>query len=304
MPTSPLTAPEAGGAARHRAGIVMLLAAVIIWGWTFVATKVLLLYCNPGQLLGLRMLLGLLTMLALARIRAVPLRIAPGAWPALIGGALILPVHFYVQIVGLSHTSATNTGWILAVSPLLIILATGLLHSEPLGWRVWLGLAGASAGLLLLVSRGDPMGLSFGGHLGDWLVLSTACTWALYTLVTRRLPAGQHPLATSLCVMTPMGLVSIAYTGASLPFDALLEWPAEAWLALVFLGILGIGIAHWFWQEGVQRVGAARAGMLLYLEPLSTLALAVPYLHEQVGWYTWVGGGLILGAVLLAETKQ
>ncbi len=296
-------AAAAPDSARSRSGILMLLAAVIIWGWTFVATKVLLEFCNPGQLLGLRLMLGLAGLLLIAKVRGVALKVQPGSGLILLIGALILPLHFYVQIVGLRHTSATNTGWILAVSPLVIVLISGLLHSERIGWRVWLGLAGASLGLLLLVSRGNPAGLSFGGHLGDWLVLFTAFTWAAYTLVTRRLPAGQHPLVTSLCVMAPMGLVAIIYTCATLPLDDLLDWPLKAWVSWIFLGVLGLGVAHWFWQEGVQRVGAARASMLLYLEPLSTLALAVPYLGEQVGWYTWVGGALILSAVLLAESR-
>lgn len=287
-----------------RAGVIMLLSAVVIWGWTFVASKILLKYCSPPQIMGLRLVQAVFCLLALAFAGRVPLKVAAGAWPRLAIGALILPVHLLVQIIGLKYTTATNTGWILAVSPLVIVILSGLLAREALGWRVWTGVAGASIGLLLLVSRGDFAALSFGGHFGDWLVLFTAFTWAAYTLVTRGLPAGQHPLVTSLCVMSPMTLGFLIYLLAARPRPDYAAWPPEAWLACLFLGVLGMGLAHWFWQEGVQRVGAARAGMFLYLEPLATLALAVAVLDEKLGWYTWVGGGLIIAAVLLAELRM
>jgi drug/metabolite transporter (DMT)-like permease len=65
-----------------------------------------------------------------------------------------------------------------------------------------------------------------------------------------------------------------------------------------------MGLAHWFWQEGVARLGAARAGVFLYLEPLATTGLAVPYLGESFGLFTAVGGAMVLAGVYLAERKR
>ena len=79
--------------------------------------------------------------------------------------------------------------------------------------------------------------------------------------------------------------------------------PAEPLFAILFLGVFGLGIAHWFWQEGVGRIGAARAGLFLYIEPLATTALAVPYLHESFGLFTAVGGTLVLAGVYIAERQ-
>ncbi len=62
-------------------------------------------------------------------------------------------------------------------------------------------------------------------------------------------------------------------------------------------------LAHWLWQLGVARIGAARAGLFLYLEPLATTALAVPYLGEPFGWSTGLGGLLVLLGVSLAEHR-
>jgi drug/metabolite transporter (DMT)-like permease len=63
-------------------------------------------------------------------------------------------------------------------------------------------------------------------------------------------------------------------------------------------------MAHWFWQEGVARVGAAEAGLFLFLEPLATTGLAVPYLGETFGPVKAVGGLMVLLAVWYAQRNR
>jgi drug/metabolite transporter (DMT)-like permease len=73
---------------------------------------------------------------------------------------------------------------------------------------------------------------------------------------------------------------------------------------MLYLGLISLAIAHWFWQEGVARVGAARAGLFLYLEPLATTALAVPLLHEQFGAFAVIGGIMVLGGVYWSQRRR
>ena len=80
--------------------------------------------------------------------------------------------------------------------------------------------------------------------------------------------------------------------GFALAFGALC-----AIAALLYLAIPGLAIGQWFWQEGVASLGATRAGLYLYLEPLATLALAVPLLGEPCGPLIALGGGLVLAGV-------
>jgi drug/metabolite transporter (DMT)-like permease len=74
--------------------------------------------------------------------------------------------------------------------------------------------------------------------------------------------------------------------------------------ALLYLAIPGQALGHWFWQEGVAQLGAARAGLYLYLEPLATLALAVPLLGEPFGLFTALGGALVLAGVWVGQREQ
>jgi drug/metabolite transporter (DMT)-like permease len=80
--------------------------------------------------------------------------------------------------------------------------------------------------------------------------------------------------------------------------------PARAWGALILLAVFGTALAHWWWQEGVAALGAARAGIFLYVEPLTATALGVALLHEQFGLFTAIGATCVIGGILIAERKR
>ena len=293
---TPAPRPEGGRGAAQ----LLLLFCVIVWGWTFVATKVCLLALRPVELVGLRFLIGLPLLASIVALRRRTVELSRSDVAALALGAAVITVHFLLQAVALEHTSATNTAWIIAVSPLVIALLARVFLAEPVKSRAWSGLGLATVGVLLLVSRGRIHELGWLGSRGDWLVLASAGTWALYTIATRNLSRTRDPLTVALFAHVPLLATCLAAMAARSELHALVHLPARVVIALAFLGVLGT-LAQWFWQEGLARLGATRAGAFLYLEPLATMVLAVPLLGEAVGWSTWVGGTLILTGVWLAE---
>jgi drug/metabolite transporter (DMT)-like permease len=87
---------------------VLLLSAVVIWGWTFVATKILVAELGPVEIFGLRLAIGLPFLGGVLLVKRVPLRFARAdARPLFLGGA-IFTLHFLVQIAGLVTTTATH----------------------------------------------------------------------------------------------------------------------------------------------------------------------------------------------------
>jgi drug/metabolite transporter (DMT)-like permease len=288
------------------AGIhLLLLASVAIWGSTFVAMKHLLGHVTAFELVGLRFAIGLPVLGAVVLARRIPLEFDRRDLRPLALGAVILLVHFVLQPLALSleKTTATNTGWIISFSPLWIALLSWLVLRERLGARQIAGIATATAGILVLVSRGSLSGLSWLESAGDWIIFFTAFTWALYTIATRDLARRRGALAVTLVVCVPTCIVCLAATAFRWDGSRLGSLPVSAVLALLYLGILGT-LAQWFWQLGVARLGAARAGLYVYLEPLATTVLAVPLLSEPFGVSTAVGGLLVLGGVFWAQSSQ
>lgn len=281
-----------------------LLASVIIWGWTFVATRVCLQVLTPAEVLTFRLWIAIPVLAVIAFARKKRLSVSRRELGPLLAGSGLLTAHFLVQITGLKTTSATNTGWIIAAIPLVMALLSFLILGERLGKREIAGIAVATLGIVLLVSRGRIGDLAWLKSTGDWLILASCHTWALFTIATRDLTRRRDPLVVTLLLMIPATVVMTAWTSIRSEPARWLDLPAEAIVALLFLGILGTAAAHLFWQRGVAALGASRAGIYLYLEPLATTALAVPYLKEPFGPFTAVGGGLVLLGVWWAFRKK
>jgi drug/metabolite transporter (DMT)-like permease len=276
---------------------LLLVLAVTIWGGTFVATKVCLSVMSPLELVASRFLIAAPALLLIARARGASFRLGSQR-NVLFLTALLFSFHYLLQGWALKYTTATNSGWLITVSPITIALLAGVFLREPAPPAA--GIVLASAGILLLVSKGDVSSLGTLSSLGDFMVLASTFTWAVFTIATRNPSRSLDPVVVTFVMTVPLAL-----SGVVLPF-ALGRWTPwsaldfEKAAALLFLGLFGVALAQWFWQNGVAKLGAARAGLFLYLEPLATTAIAVPYLDEPFGPWTAAGGFLVILGVYLS----
>src|SRR5687767_9816420 len=164
---------------------LLLLSAVVLWGWTFVATKILVTELGPVEIFALRLALGLPFLGGILLLRRVRVRFERRDLRALLAGGAIFTVHFLIQIQGLTTTTASNTGWMISVSPLVLAVLSFAALGERLGRSAVAGIVVATCGVLLLVSRGHIADVAWLRSTGDWLVLGSAVTWACYTVATR-----------------------------------------------------------------------------------------------------------------------
>lgn len=283
---------------------IYLFFAIAFWGWSFILTKILLEYVTPVELMGLRFITGLPVLFLVVLIKKIKFSFEPSDWKYIIFGALIITAHFLVQIYGLKYTSATNTGWIIGVTPLVIAVFSFLILRESIGFKGIVGIIVATSGIILLVSKGKIGSLEWLKSGGDWLILLTTHTWAFYTIFTRNIARKYNPLAVTFAILVPSAILLVGYMAFTSDWSRFIELPLEPMISLFILGIFCLAVAHWFWQEGVAKHGATKAGLFLYLEPLVTTAIAVPYLGEYFGFFTAVGGGLVLMGVYIASKKK
>ncbi len=283
---------------------IMLLLAVVFWGFSFVFTKILLDYVTPLELMGLRFIIGLPFLYLVLRKKKIQLQFEKKDYSKILLGGLIITVHFFIQMTGLKYTSATNTGWIISVTPLVLALLSYFFLKEKIGRNAILGIVIATTGIILLVSKGELSKVDWLSSVGDWLVLLSAHTWAIYTVITRDISRRYNPIAVTFAMFIPATIITVGYMLFDSDWTVFVNLPTEPMIALGILGILCLAVSHWFWQEGVAKFGAAKAGFFLYLEPLATTALAVPYLNEQCGIFTAVGGMLVLSGVFLSSKNN
>lgn len=281
------------------------LAAVIIWGFSFIATKVALKEVHPFTLLTLRYAIGALILLLfqLNRDRAFLRRFTQHDWFYMIVLAAVgVSGLGLLQAYGLRYTTAINTGWIIAINPVLIILLARFFLREVITFQKVSGILLGFLGIFLIISRGT-FSLSlfqFASTYGDLLVLASALAWSSFTVAGKGILSRFSPLATITTVMVVGCLLVFPLSLLKGEWGHLFTLSLNTWMAVLFLGFFCSGLGYLFWYSALEKRDSGEVGMYLYLEPFATLLGGYLLLGEEIRWVTLMGGGMILLGVFLA----
>lgn len=271
-------------------------AAAVSWGASFVAIKVALRTLSPLPLVWLRFGLGVgvLSLFVLREREKDPLSFREWLLVGLLG-FLGVPFHHLVQSTGLKTAQAATSAWIISSMPVFIALLGALFLGERMGRRRIVGLVLAAAGVLLVVTRGDPkrLWMTDPGSFGDLLVLLSALNWAVFTVVSRGFLSRHRPAPMMFKVMASGWLMTTILFLASGAWSPIAGLDAGGWAAVLFLGVFCSGLAYVFWYDALKSLPASRAGVLMYLNPASATVVAVAGLGEPLSVSVVTGALLI-----------
>jgi drug/metabolite transporter (DMT)-like permease len=278
--------------------------AVAVWGASFIATKLALREASPVVVIWLRFGIGVIILGGFV-VRRKELAIAAGrelGYFSLLG-FLGITFHQWLQATGLVTARATTTAWIITTIPIFIAILGRLVLNERLGWDRIGGIALATIGVLLVVTRGDLESILQGqiGSTGDLLVLISAPNWAIFSVLSRR-ALKNHPATQMMFYVMLFGWIfTTAWLAASGKYDEVLHISAGGWVSILFLGVLCSGFAYIFWYDALKELTASQVGSLLYIEPLVAVAVAALLLSEPLFLAAILGGALILAGVWLVN---
>jgi drug/metabolite transporter (DMT)-like permease len=278
---------------------LQLLLTIVFWAATFHFGKHAVALMPP---LGVSIWRFVLAGAALLPVMLVREPIAwsalrRNAWPLLIMGVVGNFGFNAGMFFGLQHTSAVNASLITASNPALIVVLAAWLHREPVGARRLLGLGLGLAGVLVVVTRGSWQVLrDLELSRGDLMLLGGTVCWAIYSVIPRLYIRGLGPLQIAGATIG-IGVLAMAACGAVAEPAALALPPAGAWLALLFMGVLGGALAYMWWNQGVVRVGPQRAAIFLNLTPVFTALIGVA-LGESISLAQGLGALLVIAGVL------
>jgi drug/metabolite transporter (DMT)-like permease len=280
---------------------VALLSMVIIWGVNFTVVKSALAELTPLAYNALRFSAASLFTLILAWVVERDLRIARRDWGyvfllGLVGNLLYQVLYIH----GLARSRAGNTSLILATAPIFVAIIGTVTKQEKLRRWNWLGILVSFLGLYLLVA-GSGSGLAWGSEtlLGSLLVLASACTWGLYTVLLKPLVQRYSAVKATAWIMTSTTPLLVL---VALPELRRQDWggvSAQSWLGLLFSALLAIAIAYVIWNTGVRKVGSTRTAVYSYLTPLVSVVTAWIFLGEDLRPVQAFGAvAIILGVAL------
>ncbi len=291
------------GDSRRRLALVLLWTVPVVWSSNYLIARAAGPIVPPHILAFGRWAIVFLVLLAFCfrSLLATPQRLKAEWWRCLVLGALGMYICGAWVYIGGQTTTATNIALIYAAAPVGIALGSRRLLGEHQSGAQRLGMLLALAGVLFVISKGDPkvlLNVSF--TVGDLWIVAAMVAWTSYSLLLMVWRTSLNALE-RLCCMAAGGLVIM------LPFAAQ-EWmalaqplSARAW-GLIGLAALLPGLISYLAYGFIQReLGAARTALLLYLAPVYGACLSWWLLDEPPRWYHWVGALMILPSIHMAS---
>ncbi len=286
-------------------GVYLRLAAVpAIWGGTFIAGRVLALALPATVGALLRFVVASVVLVAAARLVEGPLpRLDRRQWVATLAlGATGILAYNLFFLGALARLPASRTSLIVALNPVVTIAAAAVLFGERMGRLRWTGAALALAGVWIVVTRGDLLATG-GGAIGpgELMMFGAVCAWAAYTLIGRSVLTGLSPLAASayaalfgtgmLALVAAPDVARVGREAATL----------EVLLAVLYLGVLGTGVAFVWYYQALRAIGPSRTVIFNNLVPVFGATFGVLLLGETPTPSLLVGGVVAMIGVMIVS---
>ncbi|WP_438437961.1 DMT family transporter [Hydrogenophilus thermoluteolus] len=203
--------------------------------------------------------------------------------------------------MALQYTTAINATLLNTLIPIATMLLAAVLVHEPISGRKGMGIALALLGVATVITHGDWTLLAqLEFNRGDLWMLAAVFSWALYTVLLRRRPAGIDPLvqllfyiAVGIVVLIPFTLWE-HYGLGKVPTFSLTTLLVMAYTGL-FPGFLG----YIFYNAAVAVVGASTGSLFLYAMPVLAALLSILFLGESPQWYHAMGFVLVFAGILI-----
>jgi drug/metabolite transporter (DMT)-like permease len=276
-----------------RRDVLLLILLSAIWGSSFLFIKLGVDELEPSVVACGRLVIGALLLLALLPGRGGLSSLRGHLVPVLVLAALNNAVPFWLLGFAETRLDSGLTAVIQAAAPIFtVILASRIDATQRVTGARLIGVAVGFVGVALLV------GVQSGGNLvAAFAVLGVALCYAssvLYAGVTVR---GIPPLQVSIGQLGFAALMLAPVALTQLPSS---PPPAQTWLAVLALGVLGSGIAYLLYFAIIASAGASRAILVTYLVPAFALVYGAVFLGEAVTAVALAGLALVLTGTALA----
>ena len=279
------------------------LGAAAIWGGMYVVSKVVLEVFPPFTLLTIRLALGALVLGAILFLRSKTGFTREKYLASFMVGFVGYGISLGFQFVGTKLSTASNGALVTSATPAFVLLFAPLLLGEKPSLRQVVALMASTLGVLAVI---DPRTADFSSalFLGNLSLLGAALTWALYSVLVRKISASAD-LLTSSTVMLLAGLPSsILLAVFELRTQAVGAITPGIIGGLLFLGIISTALAMFLWNYAFTQLPAASASLTFFAQPVVGILLGWFFLGESMTPLFLLGGVLIgIGILISAREK-
>lgn len=278
---------------KRRLAALALLSVTALWGSTFILIKDLNERLPVADFLGVRFAIAAIVLFLLSP-RAI-FRLSPEVRKRSIYAGGIYGIAQILQTAGLSHTSASVSGFVTGMYVVATPLLAAALFRQRIPTAVWIAVGLSTVGLGILSLRGFQIGF------GEAVTFVGAILYAVHIVALSRWSSPRDALG--MATLQTVVIAAMCLLLAS-PGGITLASGTRDWLAVIYmaLGAGALAMLAQTWAQG--QLTAARAALLMTMEPVFAATFAVMFGHEQLGMRVFFGGALILAAMLIAEMTE
>lgn len=287
-----------------RTGHLAALLTILIWGTTFISTKILLTDFQPVEILFFRFIMGYMILLAI-----YPRRLRKLNWKQemtfVAAGFCGICLYYLLENVALTYTMASNVGVIISVAPFITAILAHLFikSEEKLQINFFIGFVVAMAGIILISFNGSQLKLN---PVGDILAFAAAFVWACYSILTKRI--GGFGLPVILTTRRTFFYGILFMIPALFLFDFQLDMSCFTDMAnllnILYLGIGASALCFVTWNYAVKILGAVKTSIYIYMVPVITVITSVLVLKETVTLLSITGTVLAVVGLFLSEYNR
>ncbi len=283
-------------------GFLCGLGAASIWGGMYVVSKVVLEIIPPFTLVAMRLLLGIIT-LAIVIVLRGGLKITRTRLLQVFGvGFVGYGISLSLQFLGTKLSTAANGSLVTSATPAFVLLFAWILLSERITTRKFVALLLATLGVVAVI---DPRSAQLNPNLffGNILLLGAAVTWALYSVLVRKVTQSLDVLPFSLIAFVgglPVAIPAGAWELAKVGVGAISLGVVGG---VLFLGIIATALAMILWNTAFTILDAGTASLTFFAQPVVGTLLGWFVLGEKIT-PLFLLGGVLIGIGILISAKE
>lgn len=283
-------------------GLLCGLGAAGIWGGMYVVSKVVLDVIPPFTLVALRLVLGATTLLIFLLAKGFPAISGKQVTQVLGVGFMGYGISLSMQFLGTKLSTAANGSLVTSATPAFVLIFAWLLLKERITGRRLLALFLATLGVLAVI---DPRSAQLDPDLflGNIFLIGAAITWALYSVLVRKVTRDTDVLMFSMLaflgglpISIPAGVWELSTVGVGQITIGVVG-------GVLFIGIISTALAMVLWNTAFAYVDASLASLTFFAQPVVGTLLGWLFLHESIT-PLFLFGGLLIGVGLIISNQK
>ena len=285
----------------NRLAVFTLIAVVFVWGLDFVGVEYCTAHMSTMLIATFKLVLGGVLVLAFCLIKYKGLHFEKKDVPRVIVLGLMLAGYMNIESFGIGQISSPTASLILAIVPVIGLLADRVLNGVKItGIRV-IGIVGSIVGVALLVlTTGEGLGGSAAGIIAIFI---GAVIWAFYIIVSKDIFEKYNLLQALAVILLTSGIVSIPFVFV---FDHPIYCDPDPVLFAILIGttLFSTILAEFLYAYSISKLSITLVSMAENIIPLVTVIFAWVLLGSTLNMWQIIGGVVIIGSVTIITLKE